>query len=600
VLSRALRAPKTQRFHTSVLTTYPIIIPSIPKENVHPANLKKKRRAEIFIREVERGDPSSIVKTAVRSLRRFREDFPDSLTKESQKEAQRRVVDWYKGFRDIKREEQSAIDNREQQRLAKVEAELKVKIVEDFRKRREMGAIDKLEDEDGEAGKNVSKPVQEIKPGLERITALLDRLDNPQDKLKVAHVAGTNGKGSVCAYLTSALKLSCLKVGQFTSPHIIDRWDCITVNNNPIAQDTFLAIENEILRINQENQIAASSFEILTACALVYFIHQEVDIAVIETGMGGLLDATNVFKSPLVTVITSISLDHTAQLGPTIEDIAKHKAGIIKPSCPVVTTDSQPSKVKDILMKTAQEKKAEISFATGIWRPGDVRYEVYNVRCRIKYDQRPPLHFIVVPGIPGKQQGSNVACAVKALEILGKHFPSINDEPVMNGIAAANIPGRMQWDLWIIPEGRISMLIDGAHNIASCAALAERTSLLRRRQRPIIWLLAFSQGRDYRELVGMLCRPTDTIACVEIQPVEGMEWVKSVSSKELFSAAEEVTGFEGKVMDFGTDLKTAVKWAIKETKIQEGAMVATGSLYLVGDLLRLKRDDPFFSYYRPG
>ena len=437
------------------------------------------------------------------------------------------------------------------------------------------------------------KSPRPITLGLEKITSLLSGLDNPQDQLKVVHVAGTNGKGSVCAYLTSSLVASGLKIGQFTSPHLIDRWDCMTLNNNVIPYTKFLEIERTVTEISVKKDVNASPFEILTACALTYFVEENVDIAVIETGMGGLLDATNVFKSPLVSIITPISLDHTAYLGTTISAIAKHKAGIIKHQCPVVIAP-QPNRVHDVIAQKANEVESPLHVALGYWRtPAQTRYLVENVRFTDADYQATPI-LSVVPGISGSEQSVNVACAVKALSLLRTKYRKITEDAVQKGIASATVPGRMEWVRFEVPEGRVPMLLDGAHNPASCQALGEYVGTLRR-DAPVIWVVAFSKGRDLLSCMSKFVQREDSVVCVEFGPVDGMGWVEAVDDRMIADVAKELMARVDRVPLFGRNLGAAIRWAIKETKERKGMLVGTGSLYLVGDIHRLRRDDPQFA-----
>ena len=429
--------------------------------------------------------------------------------------------------------------------------------------------------------------------GLKKITKLLDTLGNPQDNLKVVHVAGTNGKGSVCAYLTSCLVASNLKVGQFTSPHLIDRWDCITINGMPIPKEDFLNIEQTVKEVSDRHAIDASSFEILMACAVTYFSKEKIDVGIIEAGMGGLLDATNVFKSPLVSVITPISIDHTQYLGSTIQDIARHKAGIIKPGSAVVSADQQMEALM-VLQQTAIEAEAHLCIASGHWRtPAQTRFMVEDVQFQ-DFDPLSAPILGVVPGIAGAQQSSNIACAVKTLDILRIWFPQISEGAVQKGVASANVPGRMEWFRFEMPEGGVPMLLDGAHNPASCEALAEFIGGLRR-EAPVIWVVSFSQGRNIEECLGKLVKVGDSVACVEFGDVDGMGWVRPVDAKDIATYAEKMTGSSERVVSFNGDLRAAIKWAVKETKQRRGMLVGTGSLYLVGEVHRLRRDDPEFT-----
>ena len=183
------------------------------------------------------------------------------------------------------------------------------------------------------------KPYQRfgVHLGLERILLLLENLGNPQQKVPIIHVAGTNGKGSVCAYLSSILTAAGYKVGRYTSPHLVNWTERICINGLPITEENLIDLLEIIQQKIPENEAdTPTQFEVITAAAWLHFAQEKVDIAVIEVGLGGRLDATNVVSNPLVSVITSLSLEHWQILGPTLRDIAREKAGVLKPYRPAV------------------------------------------------------------------------------------------------------------------------------------------------------------------------------------------------------------------------------------------------------------------------
>ena len=192
-----------------------------------------------------------------------------------------------------------------------------------------------------------------IELGLERISRILDILGNPQDKLKCIHVAGTNGKGSVCAIIESVLKEAGIKVGLYTSPHIFDYTERIKISGNEISKNDFANYLEKICSLADKNSIHLTEFEILTAVMFEYFADNNIDVVVLETGLGGRFDATNVIKSNLCSIITHIDFDHTERLGKTLEQIAFEKAGIIKENCPVITAEGF-----EIIKDTADKKNS--------------------------------------------------------------------------------------------------------------------------------------------------------------------------------------------------------------------------------------------------
>jgi folylpolyglutamate synthase len=198
----------------------------------------------------------------------------------------------------------------------------------------------------------------------------------------------------------------------------------------------------------------------------------------------------------------------------------------------------------------------------------------------------------VIPGIAGAKQAINVALAVRTLDVLQKSFPGITEDIVQKGIASASMPGRMEWVKFELKEGNVAMLLDGAHNPASCRALAEYLEPIRRKV-PIVWIIGFSQGRDIHKCLTELIRKGDLVACVEFGPVDGMDWVEPVSSQDIFSSLQSSNVENRK--QYKTDIRGAIRWAVSEVKRRNGMLVATGSLYLVGEIHKIRREDPEFS-----
>jgi dihydrofolate synthase / folylpolyglutamate synthase len=192
-----------------------------------------------------------------------------------------------------------------------------------------------------------------VELGLERIQAVLAHLGNPHHKVPIIHVAGTNGKGSVCAYLASILQESGYRVGRFTSPHLVDWTERICLNGQPIPTDILLHALQDVEAVLTAEHYALTQFELLTAAAWLIFAQQTVEIAVIEVGLGGRLDATNVCDRPLVSIITSLSREHWQRLGPTLGHIAFEKAGILKPNCPAVI-GQLPAEAKTVVAERIQ------------------------------------------------------------------------------------------------------------------------------------------------------------------------------------------------------------------------------------------------------
>ncbi|MBT8043250.1 MAG: bifunctional folylpolyglutamate synthase/dihydrofolate synthase, partial [Pontiella sp.] len=346
-----------------------------------------------------------------------------------------------------------------------------------------------------------ARTTQGIKPGLEVITALLAALDNPYRQFGVIHVAGTNGKGSVCAMLESVLRASGFKTGLYTSPHLIDFSERFRINGAPIPEDKLEQyIESVEAASNALSCRPATFFEISTAIAFQYFADEAVDIAIIETGMGGRWDATNVVI-PLVSVITRIDIDHADYLGDTIEEIATEKAGIIKPGRPAVSAP-QSSEAMAVL-RGAGEPIISTADAVSVIKVG----EPQKLKIETPARNLPPIHLPLL----GECQRENCAVAVAALEILSD---LIDFEPEFKkGLEAVKWEGRFQC-LHADPL----MILDGAHNPSAARALI-KTLKENHAGHQVGCIMGFLEDKDS---VGFLRR---------IKPAVSKAWTVSIDAQ---------------------------------------------------------------------
>ena len=276
----------------------------------------------------------------------------------------------------------------------------------------------------------ILKPFQRfgVHLGLERIEKLLADLGNPHRVVPVIHVAGTNGKGSVCAYLSTVLAEAGYRVGRYTSPHLVAWNERICLNEQPISTDTFRELLLQVkAAIPEDCEDSPTQFEVVTAIAWLYFAQQQVDIAVMEVGLGGRLDATNVCH-PLVTSITSISREHWQVLGPTLADIAREKAGILKPGCPAVV-GQLPSEAKAVV----EQRIKELGCPTVWVKPAQQIKEGWADYEGIKY----PLP------LQGEIQLSNSAIAIASLQILRSQGWKITKKAIASGMAKTTWQGRL-------------------------------------------------------------------------------------------------------------------------------------------------------------
>ncbi len=242
--------------------------------------------------------------------------------------------------------------------------------------------------------------------GLKRIEKLLTDLGNPQDRVPIIHVAGTNGKGSVCAYLSSILTESSYKVGRYTSPHLIDWTERIHLNEQEISSRDLIQLLQDIQKVIDPEEESPTQFEVITAAAWLYFERSKVDIAIMEVGLGGRLDATNVTSSTLISIITSLSREHWQRLGPTLADIAGEKAGVLKLNCPAIV-GQLPLEARDVVAAKAQKLNCPVTWVKPakeikIPQRHDANWAKYE---NIKY----PLPLL------GKVQLSNSALAIAAI-----------------------------------------------------------------------------------------------------------------------------------------------------------------------------------------
>lgn len=308
--------------------------------------------------------------------------------------------------------------------------------------------------------------------GLERIKKLLLELDNPQDKIPVVHIGGTNGKGSVSRMISSVFIKSGYRVGLYTSPHLHSVRERIQIDNELIDKDSFVKILNDILPFiedltNKDSDFYLTQFEILTAMAFLYFYKSKVDVIVLEVGLGGRLDATNVVNNPLVSIITNVDWDHMDRLGNTLSLIGREKAGIIKEGVPVVTGASGEG--LDIIVDTARTLNAPIYI---LGRDFFVDWYVLSqvgTEIGFRNERRKDEFFSSLKGI---YQVDNMAVSLMALELLRDKF-SISEENIVDGFKDAFWPGRIE-----IISKNPTILLDGAHNKGGAEKLSKSISLL--------------------------------------------------------------------------------------------------------------------------
>lgn len=416
--------------------------------------------------------------------------------------------------------------------------------------------------------------------GLERIHALLDALERPDERTKIIHVAGTNGKGSTCAYMASVLLTCGYTVGRFNSPHLLEPRDSINVNGEPISQAAYNEAMDRVAELNKT--IGASSFECLVGAAFYAFDKAKVEFVVLEVGLGGLLDATNAIRSPVMTVITAIGMDHAAILGNTIEKIALAKAGIMKPGCPVVIApqDTTTTNVSETLIQHAQEtgapykqvQPATLSSSTGVC-------ELDCEGTRYTYTIR----------LCGDYQRMNSATAVTALDWLKRLGTiSMSEQQLAEGMKGTRWPGRLDWiekeAYPLLAQYHLSkVLVDGAHNLPAAIALRNYVDTLKAER--VIWIIGSTEGKDITDMLKTLIGEKDMLLSAPFSQPEGMPWIQCVSPQAIVEQqVTTTTTSDNKVACSG--LKEALSIAGKRSE-EKDVIVLCGSLYLVADLYRL-------------
>jgi dihydrofolate synthase/folylpolyglutamate synthase len=378
------------------------------------------------------------------------------------------------------------------------------------------------------------------KPGLDRVFCLLNDLGNPENELKFIHVAGTNGKGSTCSYLASYLTETGEKVGLFTSPHIYDFRERIRINGNQISEEFVVSFCNKI--IESKLEISPSFFELTFAMALAYFNQEACSICVIETGLGGRLDATNVIK-PLVSIITNIGFDHTQFLGNTYSEIATEKAGIIKERIPVIIGETNPE-TKNVFLEVSKNKNAEIHLAENKQLPSGINLPLY--------------------------QQKNLRLARKALEIIGFQ---VDSEILNRSLTHLHINTGYFGRLTKIQE-EPRIFIDVSHNKEGLMATIESISNSLDGQLHI--LFGASSDKNVEEM----------LACFPVNSIIHLCTFKNERSLSL-SQLEELKKSDSRVQTIFNDINNGLSEISGQTQ-KKDTLLVTGSFFLISDINRNK------------
>ena len=405
-----------------------------------------------------------------------------------------------------------------------------------------------------------------VKLGNDRFLALLDRLGSPQNRLRVVHIAGTKGKGSTTAMAASVLSAAGYKVGAYLSPYVYDVRERVQINGEMISREDFArwvsVIQPHVEALERTELGATTEFELKTAIGLCYFAEQAVDFAVLEVGLGGRLDATNVISSPLVTVITNIGLDHTEILGETLGAIAAEKAGIIKEGIPCVTGVPVGGEAWQVIERICRERHAPL---ISIQPPSD------KVSGLTLTTERRALRGVQLR-LRGAFQAQNAAAALTALDSIGlEALPLVPNEVVQRGLEAAWVPGRLQQ----VSE-QPTVVVDVAHNDISAMALADalRTQF-QAESRRVIFVVGLSRNHDPEAFLKPLAG-LNPAALIATQPACRPRPAEDIASAARDLGMPNIATVESSVLD-------AVRSALKEAR-PDDLICLTGSFYTVGDV----------------
>ena len=392
---------------------------------------------------------------------------------------------------------------------------------------------------------------------LDRMDRALSLFDHPEKKFLSFHIAGTNGKGSTAAMLHRILSLGGYRAALYTSPHLVSFTERIRIGDQEISPEDVVTLAEEIRQRTAAASVPLTFFEFVTVMAFIYFARHQVDVAVIEVGLGGRLDATNLVK-PVVSVITTISKDHQAYLGDDLLSIAREKGGIIKPGVPVVC-GALPPEVETLLKGVAEEHGAKAHFLGR-----DFSFSLKN-KALFNYTGIKQHFSDLALALSGRHQRSNGSVALAALEAAHDAFP-VSDAAIRKGLATVEWPGRFETIL-----DRPTVILDGAHNGEGVKALVEEIEDFRQ-GRKIRLLFASMEDKDWRLMLGVLSAVADEIVLTRV------EMARSADPHQL---ACQLTG---KVSHRVVENSPSALRSLLDAARPDDIVLVAGSLYLLGEI----------------
>ena len=435
-----------------------------------------------------------------------------------------------------------------------------------------------------------------IKLGLKNTERLMSILGEPRNSFRAVHIAGTNGKGSTAAIIASILKESGFKVGMFTSPHLVSFTERIKINNSPISEEDVAELTSYIRKIIAATDLKPTFFEFITAMAFYYFACEKVDWAVVEVGMGGRFDATNVIL-PIVSVITNIGFDHKEFLGQSISEIAFEKAGIIKHAIPVVTAVNN-SEALEVIENVAKKTGSEIyiygkDFKGSLTFIGDrhITFDYSSINHSIGYINNFKDYKNLTLPLSGRHQLYNASLAIRTCETLRHRGFTVTDGAINDGISRLKFGGRLEWI-----SQTPSIIIDSAHNPDAAKALADAVKEIFLEHKKIILIIGIMKDKDIEGVLSPLTQIADTIILTK------PEGERAASPERLKEALKKLEKWDNRNSMLNSIITTnTVDEAIERAKElwnENYIILITGSFYTTGEAKELLGHPGVLSYLR--
>lgn len=405
-----------------------------------------------------------------------------------------------------------------------------------------------------------------IKLGLSNITRICLSLNNPHKRLKTIHVGGTNGKGSTAAILSSVLQKAGYKTGLYTSPHLKDIRERFRINNIPISKDRFSFLIDTIKKHTEESGILPTFFEFTTALVLQYFAEEGVDIAVMEVGMGGRLDATNIIV-PLITIITNIDYDHTEHLGTNLEEIAGEKCGIIKKGIPVVTSETKKN-----ILSIIEDSAAKAGTVTYIFGRdfNTVPITLTPSYSEFSYYGKRWSEFLIKSPLAGKHQMFNLGAALYAIELLMQKGFEVTDEQLFRGVENTLWPGRLE-TISLNPH----VIVDGAHNHSGTIALRRFLADILVKEEgkgKIIIVFGVLKDKDVSKMIEELLPYSSELIITSPDTERGLPVENLRTIVEQYSITPHIARTLSEALSHAYNIASS-----------SDTIIVTGSLYMVGE-----------------